>query len=248
MSGRELPRTRVASRDRIDRSRGSSGGRGGRLTPARVVAGRHAQAAALVRCRKMTAGGAGGPEEAGELAGDGDGRDGGAFAVFGEVAVAMMQPNLGLPGARVTLRSARLRPAGRVLVGPGGLDQQPAGVAVAGLGDVPAVLLITGGVLAWGDAQAAHQLARGGRTGAKSPISAISPSAVRVEIRAKAASQRHRAAPVARSAQLGRSRRRASRPSRSRASAPSAAWAARRRGAAEAAPARWRMVHALPSR
>ena len=47
-----------------------------------------------------------------------------------------------------------------VVVVPGGLDQQAAGVPVAGLGDVTAVSLIAGGVLARGQAEEAHQLAR----------------------------------------------------------------------------------------
>ena len=51
--------------------------------------------------------GDGGPEEPGELAGDGDGRHGRAFATLeGEVAVAVVQPDLGLPGARVGLGTA----------------------------------------------------------------------------------------------------------------------------------------------
>lgn len=42
---------------------------------------------------------------------------------------------------------------------PGDLDEQSPGVAVAGLGDVAAMLLIAGGVLAWCDAQPRRQLA-----------------------------------------------------------------------------------------
>jgi hypothetical protein len=41
-----------------------------------------------------------GPEEARKFAGDGGGRDGRALAVAGEVAVAMVQAELRLPGAR----------------------------------------------------------------------------------------------------------------------------------------------------
>ena len=52
-----------------------------------------------------------GPEEPGELAGDRDVRDGRAFPVLGEVPVAVMQPELGLPGALVR-RGAVLREAG----------------------------------------------------------------------------------------------------------------------------------------
>src|SRR5438093_336582 len=89
---RELPRTRVASRDRI--------------VPSRVL-----QRVALV-AQPQTGGwsggghllggqglaGHGGPEEAGELAGDGDVGDGGALAVAGEVAVAVGQAHLGAEG------------------------------------------------------------------------------------------------------------------------------------------------------
>lgn len=39
-----------------------------------------------------------GPEKSDELAGDRDGGHGGAFAVLGEVPVAVMEPDLGLPG------------------------------------------------------------------------------------------------------------------------------------------------------
>jgi hypothetical protein len=85
--------------------------------------------------------------EAGEFAGDRDGRDGGAFAALGgEVAVAGVQADLGLPGARVAVGSA-VGAAWAVLAGPGGLHEQPPGVVVAGLGDVPAVALGAGGVL-----------------------------------------------------------------------------------------------------
>jgi hypothetical protein len=42
------------------------------------------------------------------------------------VAVAVIQPHLGLPGALVGLR-ARLRQSGWAAVVPGGLGQQPAG-------------------------------------------------------------------------------------------------------------------------
>ena len=43
---------------------------------------------------------------------------------------------------------------------PAGLDQQPAGVLVPGEGDVPAVLLVSGGVLRRGDPQPRGELAR----------------------------------------------------------------------------------------
>jgi hypothetical protein len=47
-----------------------------------------------------------------------------------------------------------------VAVVPGGFGQQSAGVPVAALGDVPAVLLIAGGVLAGGDPEPRRELPR----------------------------------------------------------------------------------------
>ena len=82
-----------------------------------------------------------GPEERCELAGDRDVDDGRALAVLGEVAVAVVQADLGLPGALIGLHAAG-GAAGCVAVVPGGFDEQAAGVAVAGAGDVAAVLLI----------------------------------------------------------------------------------------------------------
>ena len=108
--------------------------------------------------------GHGGPEEAGELAGDGDVDDGRALAVVGEVAVAVVQADLGLPGAIGRAAGPVVGRRGAVAVVPGGLDQQPAGVAVAGLGDVAAVLLVAGGVLAGGDPQPATRARAGGRS------------------------------------------------------------------------------------
>src|SRR5487761_2069622 len=98
-----------------------------------------------------------GPQETHELARDSDDRDSGAFAVVGQMSVAAVQPNLGFPGARVGLGSA-VGSAGLVSVRPRGLDQQPAGVLVAGLGDVPAMALGAGGVFAGHDPQPRAQL------------------------------------------------------------------------------------------
>ena len=96
-----------------------------------------------------------------ELAGDRDVDDGRALAALGQVVVAVVQADLGVPGARRTgSRAAGSGRRGAVAVVPGGLDQQPAGVAVAGLGDVAAVLLIAGGVLARRDPQPGRQFAR----------------------------------------------------------------------------------------
>jgi hypothetical protein len=47
-----------------------------------------------------------------------------------------------------------------VAVVPGGFGLQPAGVAVAGLGDVPSVLLLAGGVLGGGDPEPRREFAR----------------------------------------------------------------------------------------
>ena len=64
-----------------------------------------------------------------------------------------MQADLRVPGARGDVQGDVLgdladacRSAWWVLVVPGGLDQQPAGVAVAGLGEMSVVLALTGGV------------------------------------------------------------------------------------------------------
>jgi len=66
----------------------------------------------------------------------------------------MVQPDLCLPGTGgdlgwdvLAVGGDPLGEAGGVLIVPSGLDQQAPGVAVAGLGDVAAVLLIAGGVL-----------------------------------------------------------------------------------------------------
>jgi hypothetical protein len=88
-----------------------------------------------------------GPEERGALAGDRDVGDGRALAAAGGVVPPAVQADLGLPRPIGWLRSL-LGAAGSVAVVPGGLDEQPAGVAVPGLGDVAAVLLVTGGVFA----------------------------------------------------------------------------------------------------
>jgi hypothetical protein len=48
---------------------------------------------------------------------------------------------------------------------PGGFGEQPAGVSVAALGDVPAVLLIAGGILAGGDPKPRRELPAVGEPG-----------------------------------------------------------------------------------
>ena len=100
-----------------------------------------------------------GPDEGGKLAGDRDVDDGRALAALDRVVVASVQADLGVPGAVRRFR-AGLGAARSVAVVPGGLDEQAAGVAVAGLGDVAAVLLIAGRILARRDPQPTGQLAR----------------------------------------------------------------------------------------
>ena len=73
--------------------------------------------------------------------------------------VAVMQPDLGVPGALVRWRAVLRAPWGVAIV-PCRFDQQPAGVLVPGQGDVPAVLLISGGVLRRGDPEPRGELAR----------------------------------------------------------------------------------------
>jgi hypothetical protein len=79
--------------------------------------------------------GHGSPDQAGELAGDGDVGDGGALAVGAEGAVAVVQADLRAVGASGDVgrdvrgdRGDALADPRRVLVVPGGLDEQPAGV------------------------------------------------------------------------------------------------------------------------
>src|SRR5450432_367583 len=141
VSGRELPRTNVASRNRIDPSEDPPGGshRAARPHRGEALLGGGLLELVVVDGGRVVGGaqwlvGHRGPEEPDELAGDRDVRDGRAFPVLGEVAVSVMQPDLGLPGALVGLRAGG-RSAGCVAVVPGGLDQQPAGVLVARQGD-----------------------------------------------------------------------------------------------------------------
>jgi hypothetical protein len=84
----------------------------------------------------------GGPGEAGELAGDGDGGDVARLAARAQAGVLAVEAVLGAPGDLEHVRGLALlavserRPGpGRAQVVPGRLDQQPAGVAGAGLGD-----------------------------------------------------------------------------------------------------------------
>jgi hypothetical protein len=79
------------------------------------------------------------PDEPDELASDRGGRDGRAFPVDGQRAVAGEQAGLGLPGAGGDLGRDVVGEAdgagglaGAVLIVPGRFDQQPARVGVAG--------------------------------------------------------------------------------------------------------------------
>lgn len=82
------------------------------------------------------------PAPAGELAGHGYSADGGAFTAAVKPAPAAVQPpvaDLGTSahGGRLAVLAAEQFPAQSIAfaVLPGGLDQRPAGVGVAGLGD-----------------------------------------------------------------------------------------------------------------
>src|SRR5215211_6991484 len=94
VSGRELPRTRVASRNRIDRSRILGRVGAGRRAPAGV--GWLVWSGGKVLSQRLA--GHGGPEEATELARDGDVGDGGALAVLDQGSVAVVEADLCLPG------------------------------------------------------------------------------------------------------------------------------------------------------
>ncbi len=93
----------------------------------------------------------GGPAEAGEFAGDGDGRDVAGFTACAQPLGEAVEPSLraqrdlddvvGLTGAPVGERGADAR-AHDVL--PGRLDEQAAGVAAAGLGNRPLAAALAG--------------------------------------------------------------------------------------------------------
>ena len=96
-----------------------------------------------------------GPHESGEFAGGRNVCDSRALSRatrqdLGERSVAVMQADLGLPGARADVRGdtvgepvGALAAAWSVAVMPGRFDEQPAGVLVAALADVAAVLLLS---------------------------------------------------------------------------------------------------------
>ena len=86
-----------------------------------------------------------GPDEACQLTGDRRGDDLGRFAAAGTLAIASAQPQLRLPGDLADPPGLCLLPepqlaadAGWEAVTPSGLDQQPAGGSIAGLGEAAA--------------------------------------------------------------------------------------------------------------
>jgi len=152
VSGRELPRTKVASRDRIDGSR----------VLRRFAPVTRPQPSVGLDGEELLSGGLLGhlgPEEASEFTGDSDGHDGGALALLGEMAMAVKETDLRVPGPVAGLGTSG-GASGCVAVVPGSFGQQAAGVAVAALGDMPAMLLIAGGVLAGSDPQPGRELTR----------------------------------------------------------------------------------------
>src|SRR5204863_8784910 len=102
--------------------------------------------------------------EAGQFARDGDRDDRGALAALGlEPAPGVVQALLGLPGEREHVRAlaglARLEraaAAGWAAVVPGRLDEQSAGVAAAGLGDLALAAAFAGAVFRRDEAEVAH--------------------------------------------------------------------------------------------
>src|SRR3990172_566153 len=106
-----------------------------------------------------------GPDEPGELASDGD--DGlGARLALGEQAVeAAVEAIHRLVGERHDLSGLTLTPAlqargvGLMTIVPRRLDQQAAGMAVAGLGDRPAAFAVGGRELGGDEAEESHQAA-----------------------------------------------------------------------------------------
>src|SRR5215472_14521930 len=96
-------------------------------------------------CRRRHASGDG-PDETCQLTGDRGSDDIGRLAAAGELAVACAQSQLRFPGDLADRPGLLLLPEpqlatdpGWEAVGPGCLDQQPAGRAVAGLGETAAL-------------------------------------------------------------------------------------------------------------
>src|SRR5262245_813803 len=107
-----------------------------------------------------------GPNEACQLAGDRGRDDSGRLAGARELAVACAQPQLRFPGdladrpGLLLLSEPQLAAhPGREAVGPGRLDQQPAGGAVAGLGEAAAFDTCTARMLRGHRPEIGHRLA-----------------------------------------------------------------------------------------
>ena len=94
-------RPAAVRRDRIEEPRILRSVRAGRPAPAAVVGSGSLELLAGGLVGQL------GPEEGGELAGDGDGHDGRALAAFGELAMACVEADLGLPGAIGRWRAGR---------------------------------------------------------------------------------------------------------------------------------------------
>jgi hypothetical protein len=110
-----------------------------------------------------------GPQEPGQLAGDGDDRHLPALLAGGQAAEAATQAQLRLPPAgdhfwwQALLAAAQLQGGlGSMLVGPGRLDQLGAQMGVATLGDATPPGRAAAGVLAWGQPAEPHELRRAG--------------------------------------------------------------------------------------
>jgi hypothetical protein len=122
VSGRELPRTSVASWCRIEAFEDPPGGPHRAARPHRcgcwlggdlllvLVAGGRGRGRVVGGAQRLV--GHRGPQEAGELAGDGDVGDRRLLAVIDEAAVAVVQADLGLPGALVGCRPGLAPPWG----------------------------------------------------------------------------------------------------------------------------------------
>src|SRR5882724_8750429 len=107
-----------------------------------------------------------GPDEAGQLTGNRGSDDIGRLAATGELAIARAQSQLRLPGDLADRLGLLLLPEqqfaadpGREAVGPGRLDQQPAGGTISGLGEAAAFDAGTSRMLARHQPEIGHQLA-----------------------------------------------------------------------------------------
>src|SRR5215467_14064307 len=108
-----------------------------------------------------------GPEEACQLTGDRGSDDIGRLAAASELAITGAQSQLCLPGDLADRPGLLLLSEPQLTadpsweaVGPGRLDQQPAGRAVAGLGEAAAFDAGTARMLRWHQAKIGHELAR----------------------------------------------------------------------------------------